>query len=306
MAGPLVRADRRRARLAPRRTRRHLEGVVWIRVPRTASRNLPTQAPLPALRRDCPPRRVRKRCRPASQAQDGDSRCRRTSLRSPHHHHHPDTELGTRMRNKNDNSPTRKAARLAVRRGWPVTPATFPDPTSPPVTDGAACTWQGFPGAACLQPVLPTWWRRPLWTPAAIDSCWSTVPYGVLLVCGHGIDALELPASTLDRITDVIPEIVRSYPVIALPQGRRIILTSGTNPRLHDELPEGCRWRAGAGWVPLPPTLTSPSASVIWKNPPDERLALPEPADLLQAIVEDNQPGRAAATPSSAAVEANA
>ncbi|WP_410662000.1 hypothetical protein [Amycolatopsis sp. lyj-84] len=140
--------------------------------------------------------------------------------------------------------------------------------------------------------MLATWWRKPLWTPDDVDACWATSPFGTLLVCGHGVDALDLPVEVFDHLDATMPETLRTYPSIALPRERRIVLTSGTSAVLHDVmLPPECRWLAGARWVPLPPTLVSRSVSATWANPPDGQLRLPEPDVLVEAIVADYKQG---------------
>jgi hypothetical protein len=78
----------------------------------------------------------------------------------------------------------RSAALSAIRRGSPVTPGTFLS------TDRR---WHGREEARMLGPIQNSWQDTPITDPAHAQEIWSQQPYSVLLVCGRGVDVLELP-----------------------------------------------------------------------------------------------------------------
>lgn len=81
----------------------------------------------------------------------------------------------------------RDAAVSAVRRGWPVVPGTCrPDE-------------MGFPE---LGPLEDTWDIVRVTDPKQAEETWTRLrKVGVLLVCGRGIDALEVPF----RVRELLP-----------------------------------------------------------------------------------------------------
>ncbi|MGH3718306.1 MAG: bifunctional DNA primase/polymerase [Pseudonocardiaceae bacterium] len=165
----------------------------------------------------------------------------------------------------------RRAAFEAVCRGWPVAPGRFG-------TDS-----EGF---AEMRPLIEN--RDAAVTdPDHAWSVWGRQAYGVLLVCGRGIDALEVPF----RVIELLPALADAdlvVPVVtALAPSRWVLLVATASGTLRDELAAASvRLRGKGEWVALPPTAVSGYPPLRWRVPPldDGASALPS-ADEVQRVL---------------------
>jgi Bifunctional DNA primase/polymerase, N-terminal len=139
----------------------------------------------------------------------------------------------------------RDAALRATRWGWPVVPGTFLGPDR---------RWHGREGARRLGPISDAWQRSPVTDLADVYRIWSEHPYGVLLVCGRGVDVLELP----DRLSGLLPAPeVPQLPLAttARPPRRWLVFTATGSGALSGELAQARVRLHGVGaWMALPPT----------------------------------------------------
>lgn len=152
----------------------------------------------------------------------------------------------------------RSAALSAIRRGWPVTPGTFL---------GADQRWCGRQDATELCPVSDTWQHSPITTPGDAYEVWSEHPYGVLLVCGRGVDVLELPHRLQGLLP--VPE-VPQVPVVATARPERWLLftATGSGALADDLILAKVRLHTAGDWAALPPTTTQFLAPQRWVEPP--------------------------------------
>jgi Bifunctional DNA primase/polymerase, N-terminal len=169
----------------------------------------------------------------------------------------------------------RNAALGAIRRGWPVTPGTYLGPEG---------RWCGRQGATMLGPVWECWQNTQVTDPAHCYETWSEHPYGVLLVCGRGVDVLELPPRSQALLR--APEVPR-VPIVAAVRPARWLLLTATGSRViaGDLVVAKARLHTRGEWVALPPTTTAPFlAPQHWIQPPPRRLTQRLPtADEVQA-----------------------
>jgi hypothetical protein len=153
----------------------------------------------------------------------------------------------------------RVAALSATRWGWPVTPGTFLSPDQ---------RWHGREGARRLCPIEDSWRENPVTDPAEAYEVWSEHPYGVLLVCGRGVDVLELP----HRLFGLLPAPeVGQVPLAttATPPRRWLLFTATGSGALSSELASATVRLHGAGaWVALPPTTVEFLTPQRWLEPP--------------------------------------
>jgi hypothetical protein len=135
----------------------------------------------------------------------------------------------------------RDAAVSAVRRGWPVVPGI--------------CRPDNL-GFSQVCPLEDTWDSAPITDPEHAEEIWTARRHvGVLLVCGRGIDALEVPF----RVTEVLPALgerdVRVPIATALAASRWLLFVATDSGTLWPELAAvSVRWRGIGQWVALPPT----------------------------------------------------
>ncbi|MBV9141923.1 MAG: bifunctional DNA primase/polymerase [Pseudonocardiales bacterium] len=153
----------------------------------------------------------------------------------------------------------RDAALGATRRGWSVVPGTFL---------GTDRRWHGRDDATGLCPVSDTWRDAPVTDPAHAQEIWSQQPYGVLLVCGRGVDVLELP----HRVFGLLPAPeVPQLPVAATatPPRRWLLFTTTGSGALSSELAQArVRLHTAGAWVALPPTGVEFLSPQRWLEPP--------------------------------------
>jgi hypothetical protein len=176
------------------------------------------------------------------------------------------------------------AAVAAAKRGWAVTPGTY--------GLGIPDRWFGREGATELGPIEDGWAQAPITCPEQARQVWTNRPYGVLLVCGHGVDVLELPARLARDALPALAGTALGGPVAAVHPARWLLfVASGAGL-----LPKLAAWPLvalhGPGcWVPLPPTNLGP-ARAVWHVAPDEQ-RLPESEPVQHMIVAALGGGRA-------------
>jgi Bifunctional DNA primase/polymerase, N-terminal len=155
----------------------------------------------------------------------------------------------------------RDAALNATRWGWPITPGTFL---------GTDRRWHGREDATGLGPISDTWRDTPITDPAHAQAIWSQQPYGVLLVCGRGVDVLELP----HRVFGLLPAPeVEQVPLAATatPPRRWLLFTATGSGALSSELAQAkVRLHTAGTWVALPPTTVEFLSPQRWLQPPPQ------------------------------------
>lgn len=175
----------------------------------------------------------------------------------------------------------RDAAVSAVRCGWPVVPGTCrPDE-------------MGFPE---LGPLQDTWNIAPVTDPKQAEEVWTRLRrVGVLLVCGRGIDALEVPF----RVREPLPALgMRDLTVpvaTALAPSRWQLFVATGSGTLRPDLAIASVCPRGIGqWVALPPTTLGGYPPVQWTQaPPEDRdLCLPGADEVQQTLAEALTSGR--------------
>lgn len=153
----------------------------------------------------------------------------------------------------------RDAALNATRRGWPVTPGTFL---------GSDRRWHGREEARMLYPIQDSWRDTPVTDPAHVHEIWSQQPYSVLLVCGRGVDVLELPHRVFGLLpAPEVPQVPLA--ATAAPPRRWLLFTATGSGALSGELASvGVRLHTAGSWVALPPTTVEFLAPQRWLDPP--------------------------------------
>jgi hypothetical protein len=137
------------------------------------------------------------------------------------------------------------AAGGLAERGWSVLPGTYHDGVS----------WRGRPGAVGLCPVDGDW--ASIGTPGAgeIARWWVREPYSVLLVCGRGVDCVELPSMSGVSAGWILAALSAAGvcpPAMFAPMRRLVLFVrtpSGACPFLVS-----ASLRSAGSWVALPPT----------------------------------------------------
>ncbi|MBV9139323.1 MAG: bifunctional DNA primase/polymerase [Pseudonocardiales bacterium] len=152
----------------------------------------------------------------------------------------------------------REAALSATRWGWPVTPGTFLGPDQ---------RWHGREGARRLGPIEDTWADTAVTDPAEAYEIWSEHPYGVLLVCGRGVDVLELPQRLRGLLA--FPEVPHVPLAMTAPPVRWLLFTATGSGAVSGELASaGVRLHTAGAWVALPPTTVGFLSPQRWLEPP--------------------------------------
>ena len=166
----------------------------------------------------------------------------------------------------------RRAAVSAARRGWPVVPGTYL---------GADRHWHGRDTARRLCPISDIWQNAPVIDPDHAEEIWTWEPYGVLLVCGRGVDVLELP----HRMCELLPAPeVPQVPVAATgPPPRWLLFTATGSGSLSCDLNLArVRLREAGAWVALPPTPVADMFTTRWTKPPQHDTTRLPTADEVQ------------------------
>ena len=152
----------------------------------------------------------------------------------------------------------RDAAASATRWGWPVMPGTFL---------GADQRWYGREGATRLCPIEDIWVEAPVTDRVEAYEVWSENPYGVLLVCGRGVDVLELPEE-LGWLLPA-PKVPQAPLAVSSPPRQWLLFTATGSGHLSGELARaGVRLHTAGAWVALPPTPVEPMSPQRWLAPP--------------------------------------
>lgn len=164
----------------------------------------------------------------------------------------------------------RDAAVSAVRRGWPVVPgACRPDEI----------------GFCEVGPLEATWDLAPVTDPEHVQDIWTRQrSLGVLLVCGRGVDVLEVPF----RVVELLPGLGLGVPVVtALSAVRWLLLVATGSGTLRPDLTTASvRLRGTGQWVALPPTTLGGYPPIRWTVAPPEDLDVPLPsADEVQRVL---------------------
>lgn len=135
----------------------------------------------------------------------------------------------------------RDAAVGAVRRGWPVAPGVY------------RMDALGFPE---LVPLEDTGDLTPIADPEHAQEIWTRLrPPGVLLVCGQGIDALEVPPWVSERLPALAEHGLRVPIATTVAPYRWLLLVATGSRRLRPELAAAAVLLHSTGeWAALPPT----------------------------------------------------
>jgi Bifunctional DNA primase/polymerase, N-terminal len=149
----------------------------------------------------------------------------------------------------------RRAALGALGWGWPITAGTYL---------GADRRWQGRRDAQGLCPVSEAWQQDPLTTPEQAEEIWGQHPYGVLLVCGQGVDVLELPL----RMMGQLGALTGGGPVALTGSPPRFLVFTSTDVDLLLPAVRGVRLHGAGSWVALPPTATELVLAQRWWTTP--------------------------------------
>lgn len=165
---------------------------------------------------------------------------------------------------------TLDAAVSAVCRGWPVVPGTCrPDEI----------------GFCEVGPLEDAWDLVPVTDPEHARDIWTRQrSLGVLLVCGRGVDALEVPF----RVAELLPGLGLGVPVAtALSPSRWLLLVATGSGTLREDLAvASVRLRGTGQWVALPPTALGGYPPIRWTVAPPEDPDVPLPsADEVQRVL---------------------
>lgn len=139
----------------------------------------------------------------------------------------------------------RSVALSLADHGWPVVRGTY--------REGAG--WQGRPGRADLLPLDENW--LDCWTVDVdqVAEWWSHLPYSVLVVCGEGVDALEVSGRYGARLLAALAGAGLTAPAMLTPGGG-LVLFVRTDPRAVALV--SATVRTLGHWVAVPPTGQEP------------------------------------------------
>jgi hypothetical protein len=172
----------------------------------------------------------------------------------------------------------RAAAVDLARHRWPVLPGTY--------QLAAHTVWLGKSGAAGLEPTADMWQVATTTDPDVALEWWTRRPYSVLLACGAGVNAVEVPAILGERTLAQLSPLERG-PVVLTPFGSLLFLVrSGEEPLCPELTANGqVRLHAGGAWLPLPPTARE-GQPYRWKvPPPDVGWVLPASAEVQRQLI---------------------
>jgi Bifunctional DNA primase/polymerase, N-terminal len=163
----------------------------------------------------------------------------------------------------------RDAAVSAVCRGWPVVPGTCcPDEL----------------GFSEVGPLEDTWDLAPVTDPERAHEIWTRQrSLGVLLVCGRGVDVLEVPF----RVAELLPGLGLGVLVAtALSPSRWLLLVATGSGTLRPELAAASVRLRGIGqWAALPPTALGGYPPIRWKQAPPD-VPLPRVDEVQRVLAE--------------------
>lgn len=172
----------------------------------------------------------------------------------------------------------RAAAVELAERGWPVLTGTY--------QLAPHAGWLGKPGATGLEPVAESWTTAATTDPAIALEWWTRRPYSVLLACGTGIDALEVPASHADVALAGLRSAGHLGPIAVTPFGTWLLFIRSDCP-LIPELARRTQalLHASGGWVPLPPTMRAQRPYRWRMSPTAVGWSLPHSMSVQQALI---------------------
>ncbi|SHF63937.1 bifunctional DNA primase/polymerase [Streptoalloteichus hindustanus] len=136
----------------------------------------------------------------------------------------------------------RDAAVSYASHGWPIVPG----------------------GPDCLPVAQPCGSPPGLSAPQALET-WTHAPYPILLACGRGIDAVDIPAAEGEHTLAALRESGAIGPVVVTSHGRWLLLVTSGLP-LHPTL--GVRVLGSGSWAVLPPTEQHDRPH-RWRIPPE-------------------------------------
>lgn len=168
----------------------------------------------------------------------------------------------------------RNAAVGAVRRGWPVVPGTCrPDEM----------------GFSEVGPLEDTWDLAPVTDPEQAEDIWTRLRHvGVLLVCGRGVDALEVPF----RVAELLPTLADRGLVVPVatalsPSRWLLVVATGSGGLRPDLAALSVRLRGTGQWVALPPTTLGGYPPLRCTQAPHDRdVCLPCADEVQQVLAE--------------------
>lgn len=161
---------------------------------------------------------------------------------------------------------TLDAALSAIRRGWAVVPGTCrPDEL----------------GFSEVGPLEDAWDLVPVTDLEHAQDIWIRQSYGVLLVCGRGVDALEVPF----RVAELLPRLGLGVPVATTlsPSRWLLLVATGSGTLREDLAAASVRLRGIGQWVALPPTTLGGYPPIRWTQAPPD-VPLPR-ADEVQRVL---------------------
>lgn len=173
----------------------------------------------------------------------------------------------------------RDAAVDAAGRGWPAVPGTFRS------GDGR---WYGRAGATELGPVADDWESAPVTDVDQALDIWTQKPFGVLLVCGYGVDVLELPSEVAELLPALAARGLTAPPTAAVMPPPRWLVYVATVPGqtlLPTLAMAGVVLRTRGDWVALPPTNLGHTRA-RWRVEPSDSQVLPDAAAVQQVLAD--------------------
>ncbi|HET6703403.1 MULTISPECIES: bifunctional DNA primase/polymerase [Amycolatopsis] len=161
-------------------------------------------------------------------------------------------------------------------RGWPVLPGVNPAP----LAGGDDLTWRRPVPASDA-------WREQLGTHAHEVATWfSDRTHSLLVATGTVLDAIEVDDELGKRACRLLRAIGHPAPIIALPNGRWLFLTTVAD-RIPAELAEraAIQWHGKDSYIPLPPSPFQHGV-VHWRVKPEVcGWQLPDAAEVHDVLV---------------------
>lgn len=170
----------------------------------------------------------------------------------------------------------RNAAVDAARRGWPVVPGE-------PFLANSDCA---------LCPINADWRDAPITDPGRALAVWTAHPYALLLVCGHGVDVLEVSPAVAGLLPVLAGRGVEVPVAVVAPFPRRLLYVATGSALLPELAAEGTTLHALGGYVALPPTTLGQRSARWLRPPPDHGTALPGSDEVQLLLVDALRAGR--------------
>lgn len=112
-------------------------------------------------------------------------------------------------------------------------------------------------------------------------------PYGALVVCGRGVDVLQVTAEVAEALPALTGAgLATPVSVTAPPPRWQLWVATGGNGLRPELESRGCALHSLGAWVALPPTNLGPFRCRWRVEPPDGALGLPD-ADKVQTLLVD-------------------